>query len=405
LIPVGNLRRNLLPTMLAFVLILSCSAVYAITPGEEHTHAVFQDDFEDWDEDAWEMLIAPDASYGTSWKIVDDDGNKVLSLKGTMSAAAGEPYWTDYTLMVRVKLVDVPEGVFILVRMGEEGQKYVVEIPQQDPTFIKQLGEESYYLAKVELALSNGTWHTLKVVCVGGEFWVYIDDELKIEYKDEDNPILSGRIAFGCGPHSNVYLDDVWVAVTYVDYVGYLIEEAEEAIDEARMVGADIDEPESMLKEAKAKLAEGNLAEAESLSKMAAEKATGNTALKVSSSQEPLPDAQQPSPTQSSGVLSIERVATLITIGGAAVGAVGWMFKTHGNRRKRAILFRELTQGVDDAYNRLRTNAGQCKAELHMLKDRAIVEFKQGLITEKNYRALDERIEEYLGRLRDEAGE
>jgi hypothetical protein len=403
--PLGNLRRDLLPTILAFILALSCSAVHATTPGEEHTHAVFQDDFEDWDEDAWEMLVAPDASYGTSWKILDDDENKVLSLKGTVSALAGEPYWTDYTLMVRVKLVDVPEGAFILVRMGEEGKKYVVEIPQQDPTFIKQLGGESYYLAKVPLAISNGTWHTVKVVCMGGEFWVYIDDELRIECKDEDNPILSGRIGFGCGSHSNFYLDDVWVAVTHIDYVRYLIEEAEEAIDEARMVGADVDEPEGMLKEARAKLAEGDLAAAEGLSKGAAEKAIGLKAEKVSGGQEPPPDVQQPSSTQPGPALSIERVATLITIGGATVGAVGWMFRTRGNRRKRAILFRELTQGVDNAYNRLRKNADQCEAELYRLKDRAIVEFKQGLITEKNYRALDERIEEYLGRLRDEAGE
>lgn len=403
--PLGDLRRNLLTSMLVFILILSCSAVHATTPGEDHTYAVFQDDFEDLDEDAWEMLIAPDASYGTSWKIVEDDGNKILSLKGTVSASAGEPYWTDYTLMVRVKLVDGPEGAFILVRLGEEGETYVVEIPPQDPTFRKEFEEESYYLAKVPLAINNGTWHTVRVVCVGGEFWVYIDDELRIECKDEDNPILSGRIGFGSGPHSNIYLDDIWVAVTHVDYVGYLIVVAEEAIDEARMVGADVDEPEGMLKEANTKLAEGDLAAAEGLSKGAAEKAIGLKAEKVSGGQEPTPDAQQPSPTQPGPALSIERVATLITIGGAAVGAVGWMFKTRGNRRRRAILFRELTQGVDNAYNRLRKNASQCEAELYRLKDQAIVEFKQGLITEKNYRALDERIEEYLGRLRDEAGE
>jgi hypothetical protein len=67
------------------------------------------------------MQISPDSSYGTSWKIVDDGGNKVLSINGTMSVFAGRD-WADYTLMVRVKLVDAPEGAFICVRVGEEGR-------------------------------------------------------------------------------------------------------------------------------------------------------------------------------------------------------------------------------------------------------------------------------------------
>lgn len=401
-IPLGDLRHGLLPTMLAFILILSCSAVHAATPGEEHTHTVFQDDFEDWDEDAWEMLIAPDASYGASWKVLDDDGNKVLSLKGTVLAAAGNMDWTDYTLMVRVRLVDVPDGARICVRVREEGQMYVA-FGENDLMFTKEYPDRGYEIAKMETAYGDAVWHVFKVVCVGGGFWVYVDDEPKIEYMDEDDPVLSGRIGFSCGPSSNAYFDDVRVTVTHLDYVGYLIDDAEEAIEAARTVEADVVEPETMLKEARAKLEEGDLGAAETLSRGAAAKAYGNMALKVSATQEQPSGDQQASPAQPGAALSVERVATLVTIGGAAVGAVGWTIRARGDRRRRAILFRELMRGVDDAYNRFRMNASQCEAELYGMKDRAIVEFKQGMISEENYQALVERIEEHLGKLKGEA--
>ena len=99
---------------------------------------------------------------------------------------------------------------------------------------------------------------------------------------------------------------------------------------------------------------------------------------------------------------SIERVATLITIGGAAVGAVGWATRTRSERRRRKILFKELMQGVDDVYTRFKMNARQCEAELLRLKDQVMEEFKQGMITEENYDVLERRIEEYLREIREE---
>lgn len=404
-IPHGSLRHRSLHVIFGVILILSLHEAHSAAAEEEHTHAVFQDDFEDWDEGAWDVYIPADASYGTSWKVLDDDGNKVLSLKGTMWVGAGDPDWTDYTLTVRVKLVDVPEEeeARICVRLGHEGgRRYLVSVPQQDPAFSKQYGGEFSNLAKVEMVCGDGAWHVFKIVCIGGEFWVYVDDELKMEYVDEDDPFLSGYIGFECGPHTNAYFDDVRVTVTHVEYIKQLIEEAEVAIDEARIVEADVVEAESMLEEARNKLTVGDLLSAERLSGDAALKAIASREDKVSATQEQPSDAQQPSPAQSSGGLSIERVATLITIGGAAIGAVGWMFRTRGIQRRRAILFRELMQGVEDTYNRFRTNAGQCEAELYRLKDRAIMEFKQGLITEENYGVLDGRIEEYIGRVKEE---
>jgi hypothetical protein len=399
--PACDLRYCSFLPALAFLLMLSCSAAYAATPGEEHAYVVFQDDFEEWDGDAWEMVIAAEASYGTSWRIVDDGGNRVLSLKGTVTASAGDADWMDYTLMVRVRLVDVPEEVQIRFRVGEWGRCYAVNVPQRDPVLTKTVGDEPRYLGKVMLTLSNETWHTFKVVCMGGGIWVYVDGEFLFEHADEESPLLSGRIGFGCGPNSVAYLDDVRVTVTRLDYVRYLIGDAEEVIEAAKKVGADVEEPEGKLKEAEVKLAEGDLATAEALAKIAAEKAAGILAEALAAQEEPPQDQQQPQ-ARPGAALSVERVATLITIGGAAVGAVGWTFRARGNRRRRAVLFRELMRGVDDAYDRLGMDAARCEAELLRMRERAILEFKQGMITEKNYGALDARIEEHLARLRGE---
>jgi len=99
---------------------------------------------------------------------------------------------------------------------------------------------------------------------------------------------------------------------------------------------------------------------------------------------------------------SIEMIATLITIGGATVGVVGWMFRTRSERRRRVILYKELLQGVDSIYTRFKMNARQCEAELYRFKELVMSEFKQGMITEENYNVLDGRIEEFLAEIREE---
>ncbi|OGD47112.1 hypothetical protein A3K69_04710 [Candidatus Bathyarchaeota archaeon RBG_16_57_9] len=391
--------------MLTTLLVLAFTTVHASTPGEEHTFAVFQDDFEDWDEDAWELDIGPHASYGAAWKVLDDGGNKVLSVKGTVGVAAGAPYWADYTLMVRVKLVDVPEYLGIQVRMGETGLGYIAYFGPTDVVFVKSLGwgAESIDFTKIPSTLSGNTWHTLKIVCVGDEVRVYVDNELKVEVKDETDPGLSGRIGFAVGPNSSVYFDDVWVAATHADYAGYLITGAQLLIDEAKAMDADVDEPERLLNEARAKLEEGDLDAAAGLADAAAEKAKGNMELAAAERQEPPPETQQPAAQQGTP-LSIERVATLLTIGGAIAGVGGWALKARGDRRKRAILFSELMQGTDDTYERYKTDARQCEAELQRIKDRAINEYKKNLITEKDYNALNEKIKECIRRLRESTG-
>ncbi len=84
------------------------------------------------------------------------------------------------------------------------------------------------------------------------------------------------------------------------------------------------------------------------------------------------------------------------------MGVIGWMFRTRSERRRRAILYKELIQGVDSIYTRFKMNARQCEAELYRFKEQVMSEFKQGMVTEENYNILDGRIEEYLAEIREE---
>ncbi|UCD44524.1 MAG: hypothetical protein JSV27_10440 [Candidatus Bathyarchaeota archaeon] len=97
---------------------------------------------------------------------MDDDGNKVLSLKGTLWTRVGDPDWTDYTLTVRVKLVNVheEEDARISVRLGDDGKRYFVSVPQQDPAFANQNRGEFSNMAKVDLVCGDGAWYVFKIV-------------------------------------------------------------------------------------------------------------------------------------------------------------------------------------------------------------------------------------------------
>ena len=156
-------------------------------------------------------------------------------------------------------------------------------------------------------------------------------------------------------------------------YVEHLIELAEDEINRARMVDADTGEAVKFLEEANDKLAEGDLSAAESLSKDAASEAIFSRLERASSPETPQPE------TRTGVTWSVERIATLITIGGAAVGVAGWMSRTRSERRRRAILYKELMQALDDIYTRFKMNARQCEAELYRFKDKAISDFKQGM--------------------------
>ena len=82
----------------------------------EHSYIIFQDDFETNEAGDWTINISPDAPQGSSMTVETDDGNQALCSRGQTWAEAGDYYWTDYTLEVKVKLLSPEGGGHISVR-------------------------------------------------------------------------------------------------------------------------------------------------------------------------------------------------------------------------------------------------------------------------------------------------
>jgi hypothetical protein len=99
---------------------------------------------------------------------------------------------------------------------------------------------------------------------------------------------------------------------------------------------------------------------------------------------------------------SIEAIATLITIIGAGLGAIGWTARTWSTRRKEKVLFKKLMNDVDDIYSRFKMNAHRCETELHRLKGECFEEFKEGTIDEEKLDVLNKKIDEYMKEVRAE---
>jgi len=111
-----------------------------------------------------------------------------------------------------------------------------------------------------------------------------------------------------------------------------------------------------------------------------------------------------PKPTKDDSILTslMEKAPTLITIGGAVVGVVGWVIRSRGQKKRKDVLFMELLDGIDSVYTRFKMNATNCEAELYKIKTQILTEFKQGMLDEKNFNILNDRIEKYMKEIRDE---
>ena len=264
-----SLKKRVTRTHITLILLLLVTQVYfgsmasVAADDAEHVYVIFQDDFEEGEAGDWAISIFPDAPLGSGWAVELDDGNHVMSQRGHVWAEAGDFTWTNYTFEFKVKFKLLTSGAHINFRMSES--RYFLGIYPNLLTLEKEHPVQSNVLLKETGAFSNlNEWYSIKIVCVGNRIWVYVDDELKLDYVDDENPLLSGRIGFSVTEHE-IHFDDIRVSTTHRIYVAYRIKEAQDEIDEANMVDADASEAEQRLAEAQAAFAEGDLSSAEAL--------------------------------------------------------------------------------------------------------------------------------------------
>ena len=229
-----------------------------------HSYIIFQEDFEDGDAEDWSMNIPDEAPPGSGWTIELDDGNYVLSGRGQTWAEAGDFSWTNYTLEVKVKMLSPPFGGHISFRFRAP-LRYFVQFWSNDMVITKEYMGTFTEVVHSSVLLNPNTWYDFKIDVVGNSMWVYVDDVLKLEHVDEDDPILSGRIGLESSPDSQIYFDDVKVSTTYRLYVEHLIQEAEDEIYKAKQIDAETIEAEQRLSDAQTAFSDGDLASTESL--------------------------------------------------------------------------------------------------------------------------------------------
>ncbi|MFQ6074635.1 MAG: family 16 glycoside hydrolase [Candidatus Bathyarchaeia archaeon] len=241
----------------------------------EHTYVVFQDDFEDGDAEDWDIHEDP----GSDWRVEREGENYVLSCEGHCFGRAGDEEWTDYTLELKFRLIKGHVWInFRMTMKPEAPDRYHVVLDRYDLSLVRgelYLKEPRHTeLKHVSVDFDPDTWYDVKILCIGNNIKVYLDDVLKIDYTDEDDPFLSGCIGFEPffydeNKPSHVFFDDVKVSTTHRLYVAHLIKEAQDEINDAKRVGADTSEAEEKLAKAQTAFDEEDLSWAESLAKEA----------------------------------------------------------------------------------------------------------------------------------------
>lgn len=165
-------------------------------------------------------------SGGTDWKIVDDNGNKVLAQLYSENpnrhfniAVDDSIIAKDMTLTVRIKGVTGKhdQGGGFVWRFADKSNYYVVRAnPLEDNVVLYKVkngkrsdlplvGKGKTYGVKVP-PLGN-TWHSLKLVVKGELFTVYLDDKELFKVQDNTFPD-EGKIGFWTKADAVTFFDD-----------------------------------------------------------------------------------------------------------------------------------------------------------------------------------------------------
>jgi hypothetical protein len=146
-------------------------------------HILFQDDFNDGNADGW-------TTYGLgTWSV--NNGEYVVDMGSGSSrlgsALAGDTNWTDYIFDVDMK-ADLGAGKAVCFRcnvvVGAVVGYYVNIVGNPYNVFI--LGKTGNNLVSFYYPSTTGIWYHVKVVIMGANIIVYVNDQLMINYTDNN---------------------------------------------------------------------------------------------------------------------------------------------------------------------------------------------------------------------------
>jgi hypothetical protein len=381
-------QRRLYFVFICSMLLCALKIPYALAE-EKYDYLIINEDFEELNLDNWKITQTDSENQG-EWSILLHEGSNVLSLQRGLDAQLRDLLLENYTIQVRSKFGVFDQAGHISFRISEAA-RYFIRYDGRDLRLVKST-DTLVEPVIVDCNLEPNTWYTIKIICNGDRITVYIDDELYIDYIDNES-LQYGGVGLESGFESHLYFDDVMIFSTQDVYVKYLLSRVEHEINKGRESGYDTSKAEEKLDEA----FEASNRDDYSLAQALAEEALRNVYLtKV--------DDIDSSDVQDSISIdwTLQTITGLVTIGAAVVGVFGWMYRKRLMDRRVRILITKRLEEVDDVYSRFKMNSIKCESELIRLKGEILHEFKEGLIDEQNFETLDRRIDEYLKEIREE---
>jgi photosystem II stability/assembly factor-like uncharacterized protein len=203
------LRKITFVTIIFLILLSGINhTTFAQSPDQQ---VLFSDDFEKGLTTSWNLE--------QGWKVDLIDGNHVLHGAGHVwiRPLPGRVQGEIESFESKINLLK--GSLHINYRMGMSGIRYFVRMEGGRLSLNKTVkiqppptqGDPYNHLELINksLPISNGEWHTLRITGSGNHLQVYLDDMLQIDYTDEQDPYMSGSIAFESLGDGDVLIDDV----------------------------------------------------------------------------------------------------------------------------------------------------------------------------------------------------
>jgi len=156
-------------------------------------------------------------SLSADWKIVEDSSNYVLSCQELSFAWPVMSFFIyDFTFENQIKLLKGGCNLwFRHTESNESHNAYYVGISEGKLSLTKVTELQWNTIITVDVDISLNNWYKITVDLNGANIKVYIDDVLKIEYSDVENPILLGSHPFSIQnlPETHIYYDNIIVKV------------------------------------------------------------------------------------------------------------------------------------------------------------------------------------------------
>jgi hypothetical protein len=161
---------------------------------EPHTSRVlFYDDFSNGNADNW-VVNGPGSWYVQNYEYIVDMGTG--SSKQSISLA-GDINWTDYIFEVDLR-GDAGTDKLIAIRYSNNGDFYWLNLRGpwgSGVLFGKAIGNNTGpVLASGSYDIENGVWYHVKVIVQGNRIRAFIDQNLVIDYIDNNSALMQGRI-------------------------------------------------------------------------------------------------------------------------------------------------------------------------------------------------------------------